>query len=276
MVRTPALYRRGQGRQVLLLHGFTGVWMHWNPVLEQLSQHFEVIAPTLPGHLGGPGLQLPPGRLMQTATDSLMGYLDELGVSAHAHVVGNSMGGSLALELAKRGRVASVLAIAPGGGWTAGDGAAQSVRRLFTRQTYAARLAGRRAGAIMSRPGSRKAALRDVMQRGDLLTVAEGVQMLDGCNGCTIVQDVLGGLRADTGVTVLDLDRISVPVQIATSEHDRILPAGRHLGRFLREIESVEHVWLRGVGHVPMWDDTALVTRTITGWLRRQQGRQQG
>lgn len=265
---TPALYRDGEGEQLLLLHGFTGSWMHWNPVLPELARTYEVVAPTLAGHLGGPPLDLPRGRLLEAAADSLESHLDDLGVG-QAHVVGNSMGGALALELAKRGRVRSVLAIAPAGGWTAGDGAAQAVRRLFARQTVAARLAGPRAGLVMRRAATRRAAFRDVLRRGDLLTPAEGVAMLAGSNGCTVVKDVLRGLRSDEGVTVVDLDRISVPVLVATPEHDRILPPARHTARYLREIPGVEHVWLRGVGHVPMWDDSPLVTRTITDWVGR-------
>ena len=42
--------------------------------------------------------------------------IDELGVDT-AHFVGNSMGGALSLEMAKRGRARSVVAISPGGGW---------------------------------------------------------------------------------------------------------------------------------------------------------------
>ena len=49
---TPALYRAGSGEPLLLLHGFTGAWGHWRPVLEGLSERYEVIAPTLAGHDG--------------------------------------------------------------------------------------------------------------------------------------------------------------------------------------------------------------------------------
>lgn len=268
-IETPALYRAGTGPQVLLLHGFTGSWQHWSPVLGELSARYEVIAPTLAGHLGGPSLELGHGRLLESAADSLEQHLDELAVG-QAHVVGNSMGGGLALELAKRGRVASVLAIAPAGGWTAGDGAAQAVRRLFARQTRAARLGGPRAPLVMRQAKVRQIAFRDVMRRGDLLTCEEAVQLIRGSNGCTVVTQVLAGLKQDKDVTVVDLDRITVPVQLATPELDRILPPGRHTARYLREIPGVEHVWLRGVGHVPMWDDSALITRTVTAWVDRQ------
>ena len=39
-----------------LLHGFTDTWRTWELVLPALERRFEVLAPTLPGHAGGPPL----------------------------------------------------------------------------------------------------------------------------------------------------------------------------------------------------------------------------
>src|SRR5829696_3239412 len=112
---SPALYRAGEGDPLVLLHGFTATWRCWLPNLAELVPRFDVIAPTLHGHDGGPIMDQP-AKSLQEATDRLEQQLDELGV-ADAHVAGNSMGGALALELAKRGRARSVVAISPGGGW---------------------------------------------------------------------------------------------------------------------------------------------------------------
>lgn len=64
----------------------------------------DVVAPTLPGHAGGPPY-----------TDDVVGWLaDQL--SEPVHVAGNSLGGWLALALAARGWARSVVAFAPAGG----------------------------------------------------------------------------------------------------------------------------------------------------------------
>src|SRR5262249_59741879 len=89
---SPALYRAGPGERLLLLHGFTGAWHHWRPVLGELVARYEVIAPTLAGHDGGPPYKLGAPLTFAEATDSLEGRLDELGVDG-AHVIGNSLGG---------------------------------------------------------------------------------------------------------------------------------------------------------------------------------------
>src|ERR1700730_17064857 len=129
-----ALYRSGEGETLVLLHGFTGTWQHWRPVLGDLAARFEVIAPTLAGHDGGPPFPTDGPLTLAAAADSLERHLDELGVGS-AHLTGNSMGGTLAIELAARGRARSVVALSPGGGWLPESREAERVARFFVRQT---------------------------------------------------------------------------------------------------------------------------------------------
>src|SRR5215208_1035274 len=130
---SPALYRAGHGEPLVLIHGFTATWRCWLPLMGLLVPRFEVIAPTLHGHDGGPVPPGGPAHSLSRATDHLEAILDDLGVGT-AHLAGNSMGGALALELAKRGRARSVVAISPGGGWRADDSAeGERIVRWFTR-----------------------------------------------------------------------------------------------------------------------------------------------
>ena len=263
---TPALYRAGSGEQLLLLHGFTGAWHHWRPVLGELVARYEVVAPTLAGHDGGPAYPVAGPITFAAATDWLERQLDDLGVEA-PHIVGNSMGGALALELAKRGRARSVVAIAPAGGWTDGDGEARRLARFFRRQILSARAAGPRIATVMRRPASRRLALRDVMRHGELVAPADALDLVGASMRCSIADRVLDALRADRGLTLHDLERIACPVLLASPQFDRILPPGRHAPRFRREIPGVESVTLPGCGHVPMWDDTRLVIETINRFI---------
>ena len=265
---SPELYRAGSGEPMVLLHGFTGTWRHWRPVLGDLVARYEVIAPTISGHDGGP--EFPEGTplTLKAATDLLEAQLDGLGI-ATAHLVGNSMGGALALELAKRGRARTVVALAPGGGWNSGDGEAQRLARYFTRQIRLARRLDRRIGAIMRQPAARHAALRDVMRHGELVAPADAVDITRSSLRCSIADHVITALAADRGVTVHDLDRIECPVLLATPEHDRILPPALHAPRYRREIPGVHPRVLLGCGHVPMWDDTHLVLDTIVDFVAR-------
>jgi pimeloyl-ACP methyl ester carboxylesterase len=269
---SPALYRAGSGEPLLLLHGFTGAWHHWRPLLGELVARYEVIAPTLAGHDGGRPYRLGAPLTFPAATDSLEGHLDELGVDT-AHVVGNSLGGALALELAKRGRARSVLAVAPAGGWTEGDGEALRLSRFFARQLRLAQAAAPRMVSLARRPGLRRLALRDIMRHGELVSPADAVDLARSALRCPIAQLALSAMRADRDLALRDLERIDCPVLLASPQFDRVLPPERHAPRLRREIPGVRSRLLAGCGHLPMWDDTRLVVSTICEWVDGHAGR---
>jgi pimeloyl-ACP methyl ester carboxylesterase len=263
---SPAVYRAGEGEPVLLLHGFTGHWRHWKPVLADLVARYEVIAPTLSGHKGGPAYDT--GHRLEKvadAGDSLETHLDQLGVDT-AHVVGNSMGGSLAIELAKRGRARSVVALSPGGGWEIGSTEPDRIARFFARQMRMVRASRRQLPRVMSRPAARKLALRDIMRHGELVPPSDAVAISLDPLGCTVVDDVLSSLRGGRG-HLEDLGQVAAPTLVAWAELDRILPLATCSARFKREIPDVDFRVLPGLGHVPMWDDTGLIVETIVDWV---------
>lgn len=266
---SPALYRAGSGEPLLLLHGFTGAWHHWRALLGDLVARYEVIAPTLAGHDGGKAFPLDRPLNFAGSADLLEEHLEELGLGT-VHVVGNSMGGALALELAKRGRARSVVALAPAGGWTPGDGEAPRLSRFFARQLRLTRASAPRMAAIVRRPSVRRLVLRDIMRHGELVAPSEAVELAQSSLKCAVAGMAIEALHADREDLVLrDLERIACPVLLASPQFDRVLPAARHAPRLRREIPNVEAISLPGCGHVPMWDDTQLVVRTITEFVGR-------
>ena len=108
----------GSGEPVLLLHPFLLSQTVWEEVAQQLADtgRYEVFAPTMAGHNGGPSA----GTWFLSSSvlaDHVERQMDELGWDT-AHIVGNSLGGWVAFELERRGRARSVTGIAPAGGWT--------------------------------------------------------------------------------------------------------------------------------------------------------------
>jgi pimeloyl-ACP methyl ester carboxylesterase len=105
----------GSGEPLLYLHGaggLTGV----DPFLDELGKHFRVIAPYFPGYGDSTG-----GDLIEDVLDASLFYhqlMDDLGI-ASAHVVGHSMGGMLAAELAAVDihRVKKLVLVASAGFW---------------------------------------------------------------------------------------------------------------------------------------------------------------
>jgi pimeloyl-ACP methyl ester carboxylesterase len=267
-----ARYRAGEGPPLVLVHGFTATWRCWLPVLAELVPHFDVLAPTLPGHDGGPEPH-PPARTLGEAADHLERLLDEQGVG-EAHFAGNSMGGALSLELAKRGRALSVVAISPGGGWHEDDVAeVDRIERFFLRARRLGAATASLSPRIMSRPNSRRTALRDVLVHGDRMPPREAVQLLRSSLRCTVVDEVLATVRSGSG-RLTDLDRIACPTLVAWGDHDRILPMERHAPRFRGEIPGVEFRVLPGMGHTPMYDDPTRIATTIRDFALAAQATQ--
>jgi len=90
----------GEGPPLILVHGFLVSHKEWLPILPYLSQHFRCIAPDLPGW--GKSDKRAPGEYPYTREAyaetlvELMGALD----LSRAHILGHSMGGSIAITLA--------------------------------------------------------------------------------------------------------------------------------------------------------------------------------
>lgn len=86
----------GEGPAVLLLHGLGGSHDDWFRQVPALSRRYRVIVPDLRGF--GASERQEPFTMQQHARDAAR-LLESLGI-ARAHVVGLSMGGAVAMELA--------------------------------------------------------------------------------------------------------------------------------------------------------------------------------
>jgi pimeloyl-ACP methyl ester carboxylesterase len=104
--------RSGKGEPLVLLHGWGSSRRDFTAVLPRLTERFDVINVDLPG--AGRSRHLDERPTVAAIADAVERTLDAEGVE-QAHVLGNSLGARVALELARRGRARSVVAIAPSG-----------------------------------------------------------------------------------------------------------------------------------------------------------------
>ena len=113
--RTLRYLRAGEGDEVVVLvHGFGGDMTSWLFNQGALAEERTVYAVDLPGH-GGSTKEV--GRAdVATLAAAVDGLLEALGVQ-DAHLVGHSLGGAVAAQLAAQspGRVRSLVLIAPAG-----------------------------------------------------------------------------------------------------------------------------------------------------------------
>lgn len=102
----------GSGRPIVLVHGLGGSHLNWLPVGKRLAAHGRVLAIDLAGHGRTPSL----GRTASVgANQRLLGRFLEAVAGAPAVLVGNSMGGYLAMAeaAAEPDQVASLVLVDP-------------------------------------------------------------------------------------------------------------------------------------------------------------------
>ncbi len=105
----------GRGEPLLLLHGFGASRDNWTPIAKELTRHFRVIAPDLPGY-GDSSRRPEAGYSLDEQLARITGFARALGLDSF-HLGGNSMGGYLAAHYAARNpdRVRSLWLLAPAG-----------------------------------------------------------------------------------------------------------------------------------------------------------------
>jgi pimeloyl-ACP methyl ester carboxylesterase len=258
---TPS-HRGGHGSPMVCLHGFTDTWRSWELVLPALEAEHDVLALTLPGHAGGPPLN---GRVdEETMGDLLEEAMDAAGF-ATAHLVGNSLGGYLALRLAARGRARTVVALAPAGGWAEGDDSYRETLRYFTVMNQLSRQAAPYADQIAATPEGRRRATEAITTNFEHIPADLVAHMIAGAAGCTAALPLIE--YAQRHGYDLDAERVQCPVRIVWGTDDQVLAwpstAARYRTSWLPRADWVE---LEGVGHCPQLDAPLETAQVILGF----------
>lgn len=241
---------RGVREPLVLLHGFTDTPRTWDLVLESLSRRFDVLAPALAGHAGGPRVSGP--ITAATLPDAVERAMDDAGFD-RAHLVGNSLGGYVALQLAARGRATTVTALAPAGGWGRGDQSYRDTLRHFVTMRDGLRAAAPNADAIMATDrGRRNATIHTTVNYRhvppDLLA-----DQLRGVVACAALDDLVAFASANG--YPLDAAAIECPVRIAWGTADRLLPWPSAAARYADDLlPHADWIVLDDVGHCPQLD----------------------
>ena len=258
-------HRGGTGSPLVCLHGFTDTWRAWELVLPLLERRHDVLAPTLPGHAGGPPLT---GELSDALlADVVERAMDEAGF-ATAHLAGNSLGGFVALQLAARGRAESVVALAPDGGWAAGDGSFKdTLVGHFTIMHAQLQAAAPHAEAILATREGRRRATESICASFEHIPAELLAQILRGAASCAVGPLHEHALR--TGWN-LSAEHISCPVRIVWGTADKLLPWPSAAARFLHDwLPYADRVELDGVGHCPQLDVPLETAKLICGFTAR-------
>lgn len=238
-----AYKRTGEGPPLLLIHGLGATREIWRPQIERVARERDVIAVDMPGFGDSPALEETPTPWALGA--AITSACAELGVE-RPHVAGNSLGGWVALEIAKRDQAASLCLISPAGLWRKPLGP-----RTVDSRRWAKRLRPLLGAAMRHRP-TREAMLRTTVGRPERVPLDDARAMIEAWIDAPGYEAANAEMRR---YVCEDLDRITVPTTIAWGELDRLVGPPRPerrppASRFLK---------LQACGHTPNWDAPELI-----------------
>jgi pimeloyl-ACP methyl ester carboxylesterase len=256
------VHRAGSGEPLVLVHALGTSAKAWRPVLDALSARHDVLALDLPGFGGSASLPAGTARTPEALADAVERALDGLGLPT-AHLCGASLGGWVALELARRGRARSLVLISPAGFWT--DGERRFTLASLRASGLQARLLRPVAELAMALPPLRMAFFGQIRRRPwrmPLADAAHDVRIAASAEFVRAREAALDGRRARP------LDRLDAPATVLWGTRDLLLPA-RQANRVAAAVTGAAVVQLPGLGHVPMADDPRAVAEAILGATAR-------
>jgi pimeloyl-ACP methyl ester carboxylesterase len=235
---------------IVLLHGIGSAATPFGPVLARLLPHVErVIAPDYPGHgfSGAPKLKLTPKALFET----MESVLDEM-TTRPAIVVGNSLGGALALRFAidRPDKVKALVLASPAGARMSED-EWRGLRESFDLQTVAD------ANDFMHRVYHRPPWFAPLVAR-ELPSVLKRA----------VVRDILESATPHHSPEPDELRSLSLPILFLWGRSERLLPASNLA--YFREHLPAQTIFEEphDIGHCPHLDDPGWLARRIVSFVR--------
>ena len=255
-------HREGSGTPLVLVHGIGATWQCWLPLLPALAAKHDVIVPDLPGFGGSVDLAVRKPSLEHFAK-SILDLLDSLGIDEF-HLAGNSLGGAVALELLKSGRVLSFHGVSPAGQTY---GPYLTFTKLLLRGAYyGSRLISPIAPRLLKVRALRAAFLVQMLGKPWSVTPDYALELVRGCAvGSGFEATLAHAIPGDRG---LDIPNYDGPAQLLWGTRDWILPLSS-AARWSEKWPEVDFIPMKGLGHVPMQDDPRLITDLILTLTRR-------
>lgn len=253
----------GEGEPIVFVHGISGSWQNWLENIPHFARERRVVALDLPGFGASPmpswEIDIPAyGRLLHD-------FCEKLGIEG-ATVVGNSMGGFIAVEAvtAAPGHFERLVLVSAAGIINTWNPEERAVATAWAWKVFGPHYA-RRSRFIVSRPRARDFVFRPFMRypgrlREDLLLeqIESGLKQADGFGDAlqaVIRHDIRERLAA-----------VEMPTMIIWGQSDRVIPMSAALSYHRRIPHSRLEIFER-TGHVPQLERPARFNALLDDFL---------
>ncbi len=237
----------GEGEPILFVHGISGSWQNWLESLPHFGRDHRAIALDLPGFGASP---LPSWEIDMSAYGRLLhDFCEKLGVEG-ATVVGNSMGGLIAIEAATAapghfGRLVLVSAAGILNTWSPEE---RAVATAWAWNVFGPRYA-RRSRFIVARPRAREFVFRPFVRYPARLSGALLLEQIE--SGLKRAEGFGDALHAAIRHDIRErLESVELPTMIVWGQSDRVIPMAAALSYHRRIPHSRLEIFER-TGHVP-------------------------
>ncbi len=256
----------GSGPPIVFVHGLSGCWPNWLEQIGQFAPTRRVIALDLPGFGHSPGQA---GDLTMAGYARLLDtLLSQLGF-ARATLVGNSMGGLIAAELAasQPSRVERLVLVSPAGLSTYRNRltttALPAIRRLEQLLALGASWTAQHSDRLATRPRVRELLLRGVVAHPSRLPGPLAAEQIRGAG----TEGFLEGLEEIVEFDLRPrLPLISCPALIVWGSKDRLITV-RDAAKFAELIPGAKKMVYQDTGHMAMLERPAEFNALLAGFL---------
>lgn len=260
--------KRGEGKPLILIHGYgAGIWV-WEKQIESLSQYYQVIALDLIGHgfSDRPIIEYNPENYIFF----FKGFMENIGIKK-ATLIGNSMGGGMAWAMAichpeMVDRLVLINSISPN---VINELKGNSFRRLlFIRNipfllylAIALRNKDSIKRVLMDCVSNDQLIVEEVLNRQYEISIIKGTTWV-------LYSTFKNGRNALKYKRKLSL--ITHPTLLIWGQEDEILPVS--VGEYLhRAIPRSKFYLIHDCGHIPMWEKPKEVNELIINFLREDE-----
>ncbi len=262
----------GAGKPVLVfVHGLSGTWQNWLLNIPPFMDSHRVIAPDLPGFGESP---MPREKIsIQGYARILDGLLGQLGVESAA-VVGNSMGGFVAAELALSfSTMVEKLVLVSAAGLSI-----EEYRRaplLVGARVWAAGATwvGARGHSVVTRPRARRIGLQLIVRYPERLSPALTYELTRGAG----TRGFVPAMEALVSYGFRDkLSGIEVPTLIVWGRNDMLVPRG-DAREYVRLIgDNARREMFEDTGHLAMVERPARFNELLAGFVSGEREPEEG
>ena len=241
---------------MVLLHALGSSQRAWDPVLPRLTKHFEVFTVDLPGFGDSPCLPWPTTPTPHAIALQICEFLADVDIR-NPHLVGNSLGGWIALEIARQQPVQSLTLLSPAGLW--GDRPPRYAIASLRLSRWLSRKGGRPLDSVLATRVGRTLVLGQTHGRPWRLTTEQARRTI---SAMAAAPGFDSALSASDGIGFLGGAAITAPTTVAFGTRDFVLP--RPASRRRTELPpAFISRQLPGCGHLPMFDAPDLVADLI-------------